>query len=165
MDLQNVKEILLSTNDTIHIDVKINSKELQNGCMVLYCNNKWFPYGIEKHGYWYSNGKYDGQMYSIYYAKLTHDWWIDIYPKNWWHLSNFSYRIKSDGNCIKENSIYSFPQDIEGISDLIINVIKQLYSFNIRHNTDFYNKDIEQLRLYLSDYINEILDIELKKIT
>lgn len=163
MDFSNIREILLSNKGTIHIDERIDSEALKGGCRVLYCNQKYFPKGIERHGYWYSNGKYDGEMYSVYYSRFSHDWWINLYPENWTDKGYFT--IMSDGRLTKSKGVELYePTNIEDIEDLILDVIKQLYSFNIRHNVNLYSKDIEQLRTYLSKYQNEILDIGLNNI-
>ena len=162
MDLTNIREVQLSNRNTIHIDERIDSEELKGGCRVLYCNNRYFPYGVAKYGYWYSNGEYDGQMYFAGYSRLSRDWWIDLYPKNWWRLHNYHYTINSSGNCFRSYDLHSIPESLDNIQHLLMDIIMQLEQFSIRHSIDLYRRDIKQLRMYLNKYNNEILDIDLK---
>ena len=48
------------------------------------------------------------------------------------------------------------------VSSLFMDVIKQLHKFNKELGSPFYEREIMQLRGYLTDNTNDILDIELK---
>lgn len=155
----DVKEIVLSPDGTIHT----NSMDVVDGFRLIFSNLNYFPYSVEKQGYWHINKKYRGQMYSLYLSRLTNDWWINLFPRGWGNAKIPYYTINPDNRCTKHYGLDKYTTNLRDIEGLIFEVVEQLHGFDSRHNTNIYKEDIKLLRKRIDKEQNEILEMNLNR--
>lgn len=110
------------------------------------------------HGYWHSNGEYNGLMYTKAVSR---------------NFGNVSVRLFSRG-AFNNGKIFEFQDnkvyhkgnqlDEKQSEKILSDTIKQMVAFDIRHKTNVYQKAIEELKCGINKYMLEILEMDLAKL-
>lgn len=157
-DWTKQREILIDNAFNIYN----HAKDVPGPFRVLYQDTsiEYIDSNVSKMAYWVKGGDISGPMYRTGRSKHFGNSWIDLFPINW-ERTGIYYMIEN--NIIKRKSSRDNQIiDQTEILDLLINILKQLYQFNKRYDTTFYNGDIVNLSKFANKWDLEILEIDLK---